>query len=88
MEDVDFIRGRMADDEAMREFNRQRDHLEKQIASLKQQLEKSVGGSKNDIGKIMHVNYHLIMVTFPLVILSYLNIYCIFIFNEMANLWN
>lgn len=56
VEDIDFVRSRLADDEAVREFNRQRDHLEKQVAALKQQLSKSLGGSKSDIGKIMDVS--------------------------------
>lgn len=56
MEDIEFVKSRAADDEAIREFNRQRDHLEKQVAALKQQLAKSLGGSKNDIGKIMDVS--------------------------------
>lgn len=57
MEDIDFVRSRVAEDEAIREFNRQRDHLEKQVAALKHQLAKSLGGSKSDIGKIMDVSY-------------------------------
>lgn len=56
MEDADFLRSRVAEDEAVREFNRQRDHLERQIAALKEQLAKSLGGSKSDITKIMDVN--------------------------------
>lgn len=56
VEDIDFVRSRIAEDEAIREFNRQRDHLEKQVAALKQQLAKSLGGSKSDIGKIMDVS--------------------------------
>ncbi|CAG4978626.1 unnamed protein product [Parnassius apollo] len=60
VEDVDFIRSRVADDEAVREFNRQRDHLEKQIAALKQQLSKCLGGSKSDITKIMDENCTLL----------------------------
>lgn len=60
VEDIDFIRSRMADDEAIREFNRQRDHLEKQVSNLKQQLEKAVGGSKSDIGRIMDENCTLL----------------------------
>ncbi|XP_031769045.2 cilia- and flagella-associated protein 57 isoform X1 [Galleria mellonella] len=60
VEDIDFVRSRIAEDEAIREFNRQRDHLEKQVAALKQQLSKSVGGSKSDIGKIMDENCTLI----------------------------
>lgn len=59
MEDIDFVRSRIAEDEAIREFNRQRDHLEKQIAGLKQQLAKALGGSKTDIGKVMDVSIHL-----------------------------
>lgn len=55
MEDIDFIRSRIADDEAVHEFNRQRDHLEKQVAGFKSQLAKAMGGSKSDIGKIMDV---------------------------------
>lgn len=57
VEDVDFVRSRVAEDEAVREFNRQREHLEKQNASLKNQLSKAMGGSKTDIGKIMDVSY-------------------------------
>ncbi|XP_059051010.1 cilia- and flagella-associated protein 57 isoform X1 [Achroia grisella] len=60
VEDIDFVRSRVAEDEAIREFNRQRDHLEKQVAALKQQLSKSVGGSKSDIGKIMDENCTLL----------------------------
>ncbi|CAB3240040.1 unnamed protein product [Arctia plantaginis] len=60
VEDIDFVRSRLADDEAVREFNRQRDHLEKQVAALKQQLSKSLGGSKSDIGKIMDENCTLL----------------------------
>ncbi|XP_053620233.1 cilia- and flagella-associated protein 57 isoform X1 [Plodia interpunctella] len=60
VEDIDFVRSRVAEDEAIREFNRQRDHLEKQVASLKQQLAKSLGGSKSDIGKIMDENCTLL----------------------------
>ncbi|XP_072943065.1 cilia- and flagella-associated protein 57 isoform X1 [Epargyreus clarus] len=60
VEDIDFVRSRMAEDEAIREFNRQRDHLEKQVAALKMQLEKSLGGSKSDIGKIMDENCTLL----------------------------
>ncbi|XP_075972690.1 testes of unusual size isoform X1 [Anticarsia gemmatalis] len=60
VEDIDFVRSRIADDEAVREFNRQRDHLEKQVAGLKQQLSKSLGGSKSDIGKIMDENCTLL----------------------------
>lgn len=48
----------MAEDEAIREFNRQRDHLEKQVAGLKMQLSKSLDGSKSDIGKIMDVRHY------------------------------
>lgn len=47
----------MAEDEAIREFNRQRDHLEKQLAGLKKQLAKALGGSKADINKIMDVSH-------------------------------
>ncbi|XP_028156155.1 cilia- and flagella-associated protein 57 [Ostrinia furnacalis] len=60
VEDIDFVRSRIAEDEAIREFNRQRDHLEKQVAALKQQLAKSLGGSKSDIGKIMDENCTLL----------------------------
>ncbi|KAF9421540.1 hypothetical protein HW555_002473, partial [Spodoptera exigua] len=60
VEDIDFVRSRIADDEAVREFNRQRDHLEKQVAGLKQQLTKALGGSKSDIGKIMDENCTLL----------------------------
>lgn len=60
VEDIDFVRSRIAEDEAIREFNRQRDHLEKQVAALKQQLTKSLGGSKSDIGKIMDENCTLL----------------------------
>lgn len=56
MEDIDFVRSRIAEDEAIREFNRQREHLEKQLAGLKQQLAKSLGGSKSDICRIMDVS--------------------------------
>ncbi|XP_022822197.1 cilia- and flagella-associated protein 57 isoform X2 [Spodoptera litura] len=60
VEDIDFVRSRIADDEAVREFNRQRDHLEKQVAGLKRQLAKALGGSKSDIGKIMDENCTLL----------------------------
>lgn len=60
VEDIDFVRSRVAEDEAIREFNRQRDHLEKQVTALKQQLAKSLGGSKSDIGKIMDENCTLL----------------------------
>ncbi|XP_021188779.3 cilia- and flagella-associated protein 57 isoform X1 [Helicoverpa armigera] len=60
VEDIDFVRSRIADDEAVREFNRQRDHLEKQVAGLKYQLNKALGGSKSDIGKIMDENCTLL----------------------------
>ncbi|KAJ8735588.1 hypothetical protein PYW07_007208 [Mythimna separata] len=60
VEDIDFVRSRIADDEAVREFNRQRDHLEKQVASFKFQLTKAMGGSKNDICKIMDENCTLL----------------------------
>ncbi|XP_050681259.1 cilia- and flagella-associated protein 57 isoform X2 [Leptidea sinapis] len=60
VEDIDFVRSRIAEDEAIREFNRQRDHLEKQVASLKAQLSKSLDGSKSDIGKIMDENCTLL----------------------------
>ncbi|CAG9581445.1 unnamed protein product [Danaus chrysippus] len=60
VEDIDFVRSRMAEDEAIREFNRQRDHLEKQVAGLKMQLSKSLDGSKSDIGKIMDENCTLL----------------------------
>ncbi|CAH0405353.1 unnamed protein product [Chilo suppressalis] len=60
VEDIDFVRSRIAEDEAIREFNRQRDHLEKQVAALKQQLAKSLGGSKSDICKIMDENCTLL----------------------------
>lgn len=56
VEDIDFVRSRIAEDEAIGEFNRQRDHLEKQVAALKQQLSKSLDGSKSDIRKIMDVS--------------------------------
>lgn len=56
VEDIDFVRSRIAEDEAIREFNRQRDHLEKQVAALKMQLSKSLDGSKSDIRKIMDVS--------------------------------
>lgn len=56
MEDIDFLRSRVAEDEAIREFNRQREHLEKQLAGLRAQLAKSLGGSKSDIRKIMDVS--------------------------------
>ncbi|XP_038207858.1 cilia- and flagella-associated protein 57 [Zerene cesonia] len=60
VEDIDFVRSRIAEDEAIREFNRQRDHLEKQVAALKMQLSKSLDGSKSDIGKIMDENCTLL----------------------------
>ncbi|CAH2050452.1 unnamed protein product, partial [Iphiclides podalirius] len=60
VEDAEFLRSRVAEDEAVREFNRQRDHLEKQIAALKEQLAKSLGGSKSDITKIMDENCTLL----------------------------
>ncbi|XP_073957164.1 cilia- and flagella-associated protein 57-like isoform X1 [Choristoneura fumiferana] len=60
VEDIDFVRSRIAEDEAIREFNRQRDHLEKQVAGLKQQLAKALGGSKSDINKIMDENCTLL----------------------------
>lgn len=46
----------MQDDEAIREFNRQRDHLEKQLSSVRGQLQKALSGSKGDINKIMDVS--------------------------------
>lgn len=46
----------MQDDEAIREFNRQRDHLEKQLGSVRSQLQKALSGSKGDINKIMDVS--------------------------------
>ncbi|KOB73579.1 WD repeat-containing protein 65 [Operophtera brumata] len=60
VEDIDFLRSRVADDEAIREFNRQREHLEKQVAGLKQQLASALGGSKSDINKIMDENCTLL----------------------------
>ncbi|XP_045769045.1 cilia- and flagella-associated protein 57 isoform X2 [Maniola jurtina] len=60
VEDIDFLRSRVAEDEAIREFNRQREHLEKQVAGLKGQLAKSLGGSKSDIRKIMDENCTLL----------------------------
>ncbi|XP_026319729.1 cilia- and flagella-associated protein 57 [Hyposmocoma kahamanoa] len=60
VEDIDFIRSRMQDDEAIREFNRQRDHLEKQLNSVKTQLQKALSGSKGDINKIMDENCTLL----------------------------
>ncbi|CAF4793044.1 unnamed protein product [Pieris macdunnoughi] len=60
VEDIDFVRSRIAEDEAIREFNRQRDHLEKQVAALKMQLSKSLDGSKSDIGRIMDENCTLL----------------------------
>ncbi|XP_046965131.1 cilia- and flagella-associated protein 57 [Vanessa cardui] len=60
VEDIDFVRSRIAEDEAIREFNRQRDHLEKQVAALKMQLSKSLDGSKSDIRKIMDENCTLL----------------------------
>ncbi|CAH2102487.1 unnamed protein product [Euphydryas editha] len=60
VEDIDFVRSRIAEDEAIREFNRQRDHLEKQVAALKQHLSKSMDGSKSDIRKIMDENCTLL----------------------------
>lgn len=47
----------MQDDEAIREFNRQRDHLEKQLSSVRAQLHKALSGSKGDINKIMDVSF-------------------------------
>ncbi|XP_039752116.1 cilia- and flagella-associated protein 57 [Pararge aegeria] len=60
VEDIDFLRSRVAEDEAIREFNRQREHLEKQLAGLRTQLSKSLGGSKSDIRKIMDENCTLL----------------------------
>ncbi|KAJ2947907.1 hypothetical protein O0L34_g9698 [Tuta absoluta] len=59
-EDIDFVRNRMAEDEAVSEFNRQRDHLEKQLASVRSQLEKALSGSKSDINKIIDENCTLL----------------------------
>ncbi|GBP75293.1 Cilia- and flagella-associated protein 57 [Eumeta japonica] len=56
VEDIDFLRSRVAEDEALREFNRQRDHLEKQVVLLKNQLAKALGGTKSDVGRIMDEN--------------------------------
>ncbi|XP_063616617.1 cilia- and flagella-associated protein 57 isoform X2 [Cydia splendana] len=60
VEDIDFVRSRVAENEAIREFNRQRDHLEKQVAGYRQQLTKALGGSKNDINRIMDENCTLL----------------------------
>ncbi|XP_049879809.1 cilia- and flagella-associated protein 57 [Pectinophora gossypiella] len=60
VEDIDFVRSRLAEDEAIREFNRQRDHLEKQLASVRLQLSRAVSGSKGDINKIMDENCTLL----------------------------
>ncbi|XP_037969047.2 cilia- and flagella-associated protein 57 [Plutella xylostella] len=60
VEDLDFIRERASEDEAVREFNRQRAHLEKQCAALRHQLAQSQGGAKTDVHKIMDENCTLL----------------------------
>ncbi|XP_041975861.1 cilia- and flagella-associated protein 57 isoform X1 [Aricia agestis] len=60
VEDDEFLQVRKGEEEAMGEFNRQRDHLERQIAGLKTQLAKSQGGAKGDVVRIMDENCTLL----------------------------
>jgi hypothetical protein len=54
--DTSFNRSQGQDVEAQTEFMRQREHLERTVASLKQQVYKGTSGKRDNVSKIMHVS--------------------------------
>jgi hypothetical protein len=55
-EDTGFISSQGQDVEAQAEFMRQREHLERTVASLKRQVYKGTSGKQDNVSKIMHVS--------------------------------
>jgi hypothetical protein len=54
--DTGFIRSQGQDVKAQMEFMRQREHLERTVASLKRQVYKGTSGQQDNVSKIMHVS--------------------------------
>jgi predicted transcriptional regulator len=55
-QDSDFFKSHAQDTDVQAEFMRQREHLERTVASIKQKVHKDTSAKQDDVSKIIHVS--------------------------------